>query len=133
MKKKLEKIFSIIFLLCLVKIFHIGYFSSHFSFKTLSNSFSEFNNEAESLDIYANDLIPIKKYLIKKEINSYKIEDQILNDCEALCQRIIEFNYPIKHIRNSNYIISFTKNKFVNCKKIIKTKNLSLNECSKNL
>jgi hypothetical protein len=133
MKKNLNKIFSIFFLLCLFKIFYIGYFSSHFSFNILLNTFLPSNAENKSLSPYGDDLIVIKKYFKKKKINNYSIEDKILKNCGGLCQRIIEFNYPIKHINNSNYIISSKADKFFKCKEIIKTKNLILNECNKKL
>ena len=130
MKNKLSKTFLIIFLLCLIKIFHIGYFSSFFSTKILFHTFSPLNAENSSLIYFSSDLIPIKKYLIKEKINNYKIEDKILKKCSALCQRIIEFNHPISHTNVSKFMISLKEDKFSRCKEIIKTKNLKLNECN---
>ena len=114
----------LIVLICLIKLFHIGYYRIHFSpnllFHTFERDFA--NNKAVSdIVLEANQLIE------KAKIVDFNLSNNlILND--YFKQRIVEFSYPIRLNENSKFIIAPSDLK-LNCKINLESERIILYEC----
>ena len=114
----------LIVLICLIKLFHIGYYRIHFSpnllFHTFERDFA--NNKAVSdIVLEANQLIE------KAKIVDFNLSNNlILND--YFKQRIVEFSYPIRLNENSKFIIAPSDLK-LNCKINLESERIKLYEC----
>tara|TARA_B100000470_G_C19587440_1_gene300596 strand:+ start:225 stop:608 length:384 start_codon:yes stop_codon:yes gene_type:complete len=114
----------LIVLICLIKLFHIGYYRIHFSpnllFHTFERDFA--NNKAVSdIVLEANQLIE------KAKIVDFNLSNNlILND--YFKQRIVEFSYPIRLNKNSKFIIAPSDLK-LNCKINLESERIKLYEC----
>ena len=114
----------LIVLICLIKLFHIGYYRIHFSpnllFHTFERDFA--NNKAVSdIVLEANQLIE------KAKIVDFNLSSNlILND--YFKQRIVEFSYPIRLNENSKFIIAPSDLK-LNCKINLESERIKLYEC----
>ena len=68
-----KKIILLLFLLCLVKLYHIADRRMDFSFTLLINSFNKNAGEKSSLGFLADDYISIKNIFLDKKISKYKM------------------------------------------------------------
>ena len=59
-----KKIFFLLFVLCLIKLYDIAGRSLNFSSNLLINSFKEDGGEKSSLGITADDVIPIRSFFL---------------------------------------------------------------------
>ena len=114
----------LIVLICLIKLFHIGYYRIHFSPNLLFHAFERdfANNKAVSdIVLEANQLIE------KAKIVDFNLSNNlILND--YFKQRIVEFSYPIRLNKNSKFIIAPSDLK-LNCKINLESERIKLYEC----
>ena len=126
-----KKIFYFLFVLCLIKLYHISDQSLHFSSKLLANSFSKNTGEKESLGYLSKDLIQIREFFHESNISDYELSREI-SDTDLYHQRIIEFTYPIK-LKNKSTTLIATKTEEVstNCNLINYTDTFKIYECKK--
>ena len=125
-----KKIVYLLFVLCLIKLYHIADRRANFSLNLLINSFSVNAGEKSSLGPIADDYISIKNIFLNKKISVFKISEYILEECPACSHRIVEFVYPIKFKQDTNILIS-SKNEVekINCEIISGTKYFNIHEC----
>lgn len=114
----------LIVLICLIKLFHIGYYRIHFSpnllFHTFERDFA--NNKAVSdIVLEANQLIE------KAKIVDFNLSNNLILD-DYFKQRIVEFSYPIRLNENSKFIIAPSDLK-LNCKINLESERIKLYEC----
>ena len=123
--KKNNLIFlSLIALVCLIKLFHIGYFRVNFSTNLLLHSFEKnFANNAA-----VNESIIEAHGLIKKsKIPNFTLSNNlILNG--YFRQRIAEFSYPIRFEKNSRFVVALSDSK-IGCKVKLESERIKLYEC----
>ena len=125
-----NKIIFILFLLCIVKLYHIADQRVDFSLNLLLNSFNKNAGEKNSLGPLSDDYILIKKTFYEKKILEYKISDYILKDCPGCSHKIVEFTYPILFNSNANILITSNKESVKeNCKIMSNTKYFNIHEC----
>ena len=99
MSEKKFKILRIFFLvLIFIQIFYIYEYRSGFNFEIIKNPFVKNSGIEFSLPPQA---IESKKIIVKKQLDSFNLSYGIKSN-EALYQRIIEFNYPIRFKNNTN-------------------------------
>ena len=91
-----KKIIYLLFVLCLIKLYHIADRSLKFSPTILINSFGKSVAERSSLNFTADDVLPIRNFLVSKNISEFKFKDGIMKNPDMTYQSIIEFTYPIK-------------------------------------
>lgn len=96
-----NKIFFVLLVFCLLKLYHIADRSLYFSPNLLINSFHKNAGEKESLLSMSDEVISIRDYLQERNITKFGLSDEILKEHENFYMRIIEFNYPIKMSKNS--------------------------------
>mgnify|MGYP006201104103 FL=1 len=125
-----NKIIFVLFLLSLIKLYHIADQRMDFSFNLLLNSFNKTAGEKSSLGTLAEDYIFIKKTFKEKKILDYKISDYIIEDCPGCSHRIVEFTYPTQFNSNATFLIASNKESVnENCKTISNTKYFNIHEC----
>ena len=125
-----KKIIFLLFLLCLVKLYHIADRRMGFSFDLLINSFNKNAGEKSSLGLFADDYISIKNIFLDKKISEFKISKYLLEDCPSCSRQIIEFTYPILFKQEANILIASNKeSKKINCEVISNTKLFNIYEC----
>jgi hypothetical protein len=101
-------------------------FRSGFFFKIIKNPFAKDSGIEFSLPPQA---IESNKIIKKQKLNSFNLSDGIKNN-EALYQRIIEFNYPVKFKNYTNIYFSLKKEKLPeNCEIIERGEYLYLHKC----
>jgi len=99
MSEKKFKILRIFFLvLIFIQIFYIYEYRSGFNFEIIKNPFSKNSGIEFSVPPQA---IESKRIIVKNQLDSFNLSDGIKSN-EALYQRIIEFNYPIRFKNNTN-------------------------------
>ncbi len=125
-----KKIIFLLFLLCLVKLYHIADRRMGFSFDLLINSFNKNAGEKSSLGLFANDYISIRNIFLDKKISEFKISEYLLEDCPGCSHQIVEFTYPILFKQEANILIASNKeSKKINCEVISNTKLFNIYEC----
>ena len=115
---------TLIGLICLIKLFHIGYFRVKFSTNLLFHSFEK--NFANNIAV--NESIIEAHGLIKKsKIPNFNLSNNlILNG--YFRQRIAEFSYPIRFEKNSKFLVALSDSK-LSCKVKLETERIKLYEC----
>ena len=125
-----KKLFYILFVLCLIKLYHIADRSLKFSPNLLINSFNQNVGEKISLGTTGNDVISIKNFFLSKNILAYKLSEEILKNHEIYYQRIIEFSYPIKMTQKASILVSHkAEDTQKNCKLLHFTQTFNIYEC----
>ena len=115
---------SLIFIICLIKLFHIGYFRVNFSTNLLFNSFEKdfANNSA------VNENILEAHGLIKKSnISAFNLSNNLILS-GYFRQRIVEFSYPIRFDKSSKFIVALSNSK-ISCKIKLQSEKIKLYEC----
>ena len=99
MNKQKLRLLKILFLtLFFLQIFYIYQFRSGFKFEIIKNPFSKNSGIEFSLPA---QVIESSRIIKKQKIGNFNLSEGIKNN-EALFQRIIEFNYPIKFKDDAN-------------------------------
>ena len=99
-----KKIFFLLFVLCLIKLYDIAGRSLNFSPNLLINSFKEDGGEKISLGITADDVIPMRSFFLSKNIMEFKLSEKIKKNYEIYYLRMMEFYYPIREVKNTTFI-----------------------------
>ena len=127
MKKKLV---FFVFVLCLIKLFHIKDRSLVFSSDILFNFYKKNVAEKESLGNVGVDIIPIRDFFVKNNIKNFRFTSSTIKNHELYFQRLIEFAYPIKVKNEAKFLVSHnSENKVSNCKVVQKTHSFNIYEC----
>ena len=115
---------TLIGLICLIKLFHIGYFRVNFSTNLLLHSFEKnFANNAA-----VNENILDAHGLIKKSnIPNFTLSNNLILS-GYFRQRIVEFSYPIRFEKNSKFLVALSDSK-LSCKVKLETERIKLYEC----
>ena len=125
-----EKLFYLLFVLCLIKLYHIADQSLKFSPNLLVNSFNQNVGEKISLGKTADDVIQIRNFFLSKNILEFNLSEEILQNYEIYYQRIIEFTYPIKMKQNAQILVSHNEEDIKkNCKLLHLTQTFNIYEC----
>ena len=83
---------SLIVIICLIKLFHIGYYRVNFSTNLLLHSF----NKDFANNLAVNDrVLEAHKIIKKSNIPDFNISDNLISS-GYFRQRIVEFSYPIR-------------------------------------
>ena len=123
-KLRILKFFFLI--LFFLQIFYIYEFRSGFKFEIFKNPFGKDSGITFSLPPQA---IESSNYIKKYQLDNFNLSDEIKNN-NALYQRIIEFNYPVKFKNKSNIYFSLKQENLLdNCKIIDQGEYLILNKC----
>ena len=114
---------SLIIIICLIKLFHIGS-RVNFSSNLLQNSFKKgFAN-----NIAVNDNILQAHALIKKSrISNFNLSNNLILS-NYFRQRIVEFSYPARFDKNSKFVIALSDSK-ISCKVKLESERIKLHEC----
>ena len=126
MKQKQKKItfFSVVLLICLIKLFHIGYYRINFSTNLLFYTFKKdfANNQAVS-----DNVLEAYQLIRKSKISNFNLSNKLyLNG--YFRQRIVEFSYPIRFDANSQFVLALSHEE-LSCSVRLKTQRLKLYEC----
>ena len=125
-----KNIFYLLFVLCLIKLYYIADQSVQFSPNLLINSFKQNAGEKSSLGVTADDVIPIRNFLLNKNISEIKLSEEIIKNYEIYYQRIIEFTYPLKIKQNATVLIAHKiEDSQENCELLYLTQNFNIYEC----
>ena len=125
-----KKIVFLLFVLCLIKLYHIADRSLSFSPNLLINSFKPYSGEKSSLGIIGVDIIPIRDFFQSQNILEFQLSEEIIKKHEIVYQRIIEFIYPIKMKQNATILVALkAEQEKINCKFLNLTKNFNIYEC----
>ena len=123
-KEKKIKFFFVI--VCFIQIFYIFYFRSGFQHEVIKNPFHK--------DAGINSALPAEAIEVRNIINNQKLKDfnlstEIQNNV-YLYQRILEFNYPFRINKTSNFIFILKNEKISdNCKRLEGGNFLILTKC----
>ena len=125
-----KKIIYLLFVLCLIKLYHIADRSLKFSPNILINSFGKSVAERSSLNFTADDVLPIRDFFVSKNILEFKFKDGIMKNPDMSYQSIIEFTYPIKMKRYATILVSHNKDDVrSNCSLLHSTRNFHIHDC----
>lgn len=126
-----RKIIYSLFILCLIKLYHIADRSLHFSPNLLFSSFTQNAGEKRSLGVTFNDLAPIRDFFIDKKITKFSVSNEIKNNHpEIFYLRLLQFNYPAKLNNDASIRIKLKREKSKNnCKLLYFTENFNIHEC----
>ena len=125
-----NKIFFVLLVFCLLKLYHIADRSLSFSPNLLINSFKPYSGEKSSLGIIGVDIIPIRDFFRSQDILEFQLSEEIIKKHAIFYQRIIEFSYPVKMKQNATVLIALkTEQERKNCKFLNLTKNFNIYEC----
>ena len=126
-----KKIVFLLFVLCLIKLYDIAGRSLNFSPNLLINSFKEDGGEKSSLGITADDVIPMRSFFLSKNIMEFKVSKKIKRNFPKIYHlRIMEFNYPIKEVKNTPILVAHKKEIVeTNCELLLFTQNFNIYEC----
>ena len=126
MKQKQKKItfFSVVLLICLIKLFHIGYYRINFSTNLLFYTFKKdfANNQAVS-----DNVLEAYQLIRKSKISDFNLSNKLYSN-GYFKQRIVEFSYPIRLDANSQFVLALSHEE-VSCSVRLKTQRLKLYEC----
>ena len=125
-----KKLFYLILLLCFFKLFHVAYKSVQFSPNILFNSFKRNVAEKSSLGFASNDVIPLRNFLLSKNILEYKLSEEMMRNNFPLAQRVVEFIYPIKINQNAPILVAHhTESAKENCELLYFSESINVYEC----
>tara|TARA_Y100000310_G_C20676269_1_gene813260 strand:- start:1757 stop:2143 length:387 start_codon:yes stop_codon:yes gene_type:complete len=125
-----KKIIHLLFVLCLIKLYHIADRSLKFSPNILINSFGKSVAEKSSLNFTADDVLPIRNFFVSKNILEFKFKDGIMKNPDMTYQSIIEFTYPIKMKQYATILLSHNMDDVQsNCVLLHSTKNFNVHDC----
>ena len=125
-----KKIIYLLFILCLIKLYHIADRSLKFSPNILINSFKKRVAERSSLNFTAVDVLPIRNFFVSKNIQEFKFKDGIMKNPDMFYQSIIEFAYPVKMKQNATILVSHNMDDVQsNCRLLHSTKNFNIHDC----
>ena len=125
-----KKIFFLLFVLCLIKLYDIAGRSLNFSPNLLINSFNEDGGEKSSLCIICDDVIPIRNFFLSKNIMEFKLSKKIKKSHEIYYLRMMEFYYPIREVKNTPVLVAHKKEIVeTNCELLLFTQNFNIYEC----
>ena len=114
----------LIVVICLIKLFHIGYYRINFSTNLLFYTFKKdfANNQAVS-----DNVLEAYQLIRKSKISNFNLSNKLyLNG--YFKQRIVEFSYPIRLDANSQFVLALSHEE-VSCSVRLKTQRLKLYEC----
>ena len=114
----------LIVVICLIKLFHIGYYRINFSTNLLFYTFKKdfANNQAVS-----DNVLEAYQLIRKSKISNFNLSNKLyLNG--YFKQRIVEFSYPIRLDANSQFVLALL-NEELSCSVRLKTQRLKLYEC----
>ena len=115
---------SIIIIICLIKLFHIGYYRINFSTNLLFHAFKK--DFANNLAVTEN-VLEAHELIKKSNIHDFNLSNN-LNLSSYFRQRIVEFSYPIRFNKNSKFIIALSDSN-LNCKVKLESERIKLHEC----
>ena len=125
-----KKIIFLLFVLCLIKLYDIAGRSLNFSPNLLINSFKEDGGEKSSLVFTGDDVIPIRNFFLSNNIMEFKLSEKIKKNHEIYYLRMMEFNYPIKEVKNTPIFVTHKKEIVeTNCELLLFTQNFNIYEC----
>ena len=126
-----KKIFYLLFILSLIKLYDIADRSLNFSPNLLINSFEQNAGEKSSLGFFGDDFIKIRNFFLSKNILKFKLSNEIIKNEDQLSYlNIIQFNYPIKMEQSSTILLTYnTENAQPDCELLYPTKNYNIYEC----
>jgi hypothetical protein len=125
-----KKIIYLLFILCLIKLYHIADRSLKFSPNILINSFGKSVAEKSSLNFTADDVLPIRNFFVSKNIQEFKFKDGIMKNPDMSYQSIIEFAYPVKMKQHATILVSHNMDDVQsNCRLLHSTKNFNIHDC----
>ena len=115
---------SLIVIICLIKLFHIGYYRINFSSNLLFHAFEiDFANNLAVTE----DVLEAHELIKKSKIPDFNLSKN-LNLNNYFRQRIVEFSYPIRFNKNSKFVIALPDSK-LNCKIKLESERIKLHEC----
>ena len=114
----------LIVIICLIKLFHIGYYRVNFSTNLLFHSFEK--DFANNLAVTEN-VLEAHELIKKSNIHDFNLSNN-LNLSSYFRQRIVEFSYPIRFNKNSKFIIALSDSN-LNCKVKLESERIKLHEC----
>ena len=123
-KRKNLFFLSLIVIICLVKLFHIGYYRVNFSTNLLLHSFDK--DFANNLAVNQN-VLEAHGLIKKSNIPDFNLSNN-LNLSGYFRQRIVEFSYPVRFDENSKFIIALSDSR-INCKIKIESERIRIHEC----
>ena len=123
-KKSNYHFLFLILLICVLKLFHIGYKRVHFSTDLLFNSFVKNFGSEMALQEY---VLEANKLIIDNQLINFDLSNNLKSN-GYFKQRIVEFSYPVKLSEKSKFKITNLKEK-VNCNLLSKSKKFKLYEC----
>ena len=115
---------SLIVIICLIKLFHIGYYRINFSTNLLFHAFKK--DFANNLAVTEN-VLEAHELIKKSNIHDFNLSNN-LNLSSYFRQRIVEFSYPIRFNKNSKFIIALSDSN-LNCKVKLESERIKLHEC----
>ena len=115
---------SLIVIICLIKLFHIGYYRINFSTNLLFYTFKKdfANNQAVS-----DNVLEAYQLIRKSKISDFNLSNKLYSN-GYFKQRIVEFSYPIRLDANSQFVLALSDEE-LNCGVRLKTQRLKLYEC----
>ena len=117
-------ILSLIVIICLIKLFHIGYSRVNFSTNLLLHSFEkDFGN---NVAVNAN-ILEAHGLIKKSNIPNFNLSNNLILS-GYFRQRIVEFSYPIRFDKNSKFIVALSNSK-ISCKVKLQSERIKLYEC----
>ena len=115
---------SLIVIICLIKLFHIGYYRINFSTNLLFHAFKK--DFANNLAV-SDNVLKAHELIKKSNIPDFNLSNN-LNLNSYFRQRIVEFSYPIRFNKNSKFIIALSDSN-LNCKVKLESERIKLHEC----
>ena len=114
----------LIVVICLIKLFHIGYYRINFSTNLLFHAFEKdfANNQAVS-----DNVLETYQLIKQSKIPDFNLSNN-LNLSGYFRQRIVEFSYPIRFDKNSKFVIALSDSR-LNCKIKLESERIKLYEC----
>ena len=123
-KQKYIKFFFLI--VCVLQIFYLFQIRSGFKYEIIKNPFNE--NSGVNYAV-SPEIIESNNILKNNNLTSFNLSENLLNDT-YFYQRSIEFNYPIKIKKDSNFIIYNINESILNTCIILETgKYIKLVKC----
>ena len=123
-KKSNYHFLFLILLVCVLKLFHIGYKRVHFSTDLLFNSFVKNFGSEMALQDY---VLEANKLITDNQLINFDLSNNLKSN-GYFKQRIVEFSYPVKLSEKSKFKITYLKEK-VNCNLLSKSRKFNLYEC----
>ena len=114
----------LIVVICLIKLFHIGYYRINFSTNLLFYTFKKdfANNQAVS-----DNVLEAYQLIRKSKIYDFNLSNKLYSN-GYFKQRIVEFSYPIRLDTNSQFVLALSDSRLT-CKVKLESKRIKLYEC----